>query len=158
VKALPVVLVAACALALAGCGSKPQSVTKTQYEHHLDGIGRKLYVAANGLGDSTATGIFNAKVDDLEGVLDDAGKELDGLKLADSAAQAQNKRLARAYHDLADEFEKVKDARRESYIRALKALDAVQRSRPARETLKAAAQLRKLGIRVPVFAVLGSSA
>ena len=145
-------------VALAGCGSKPQSVTKTQYEHHLDGIGRKLYVAANGLGDSTATGIFNAKVDDLKDVLDDAGRELDGLKLPDPAAQAQNKRLARAYHDLADELEKVKDARRESYIRALKALDAVQKSEPARETLKAAAQLKKLGIRVPVFAVLGSSA
>ena len=156
-KASRILILAACALVLAGCGKSVQTVTAAQYEHHLQGIGRKLYLAANGLGESTATQIFNDRVDALEKVVESAGDELDGLKLSKPAAQAQNKRLARAYHDLADEFEKVKDARRESYIRALKALDAVLTSAPARETQKAAAAFRKLGIRVPVFAVLGSS-
>ena len=148
-----------CALGVSGCGGKKQQpVTKAQYEHHLDGIGRRLYVAANGLGESTATQIFNDKVDALENVLEDAADELDGLKLSNPAAQTQNERLAHAYHDLADTFEGVKDARRESYIRALKALDAVQTSPAARETQRVAARLRKLGIKVPVFAVLGASA
>ena len=154
-KASRILVLGACALTLAGCGNSVQTVTKAQYERHLDGIGRKLYLAANGLGESTATGIFNERVDDLENVLADAGDELDGLKLTNTAQQAQNKRLAHAYHDLADRFEQVKDARRESFIRALKALDAVQASPPARETQKAAVALRKLGIRVPLFAVLG---
>ena len=156
-KALGILILAVCVVVLAGCGKSVQTVTAAQYEHHLQGIGRKLYLAANGLGESTATQIFNDRVDALEKVVEDAGDELDGLKLSKPAAQAQNKRLARAYHDLADEFEKVKDARRESYIRALKALDAVLTSEPARETRRVAAQFRKLGIRVPVFAVLGSS-
>jgi hypothetical protein len=153
-----ILVVGACALALVGCGGKKQEpVTKGQYEHRLDRIGRQLYLAANALGESTATEIFNEHVRKLEKVLDDAGDELDGLKLPAPAAQAQNERLAQAYHDLADEFDQVEDARRESYVRALKALDAVQKSPSARETIAAGRQLRKLGIKVPVFVQIGST-
>jgi microsomal dipeptidase-like Zn-dependent dipeptidase len=75
-----------------------------------------------------------------------------------TAVQAANDRLIRAYRDLKDEFEKVKDARRVSYKQAVAALVALEKSEPAKETIRAARQLRDLGVRVPVFATLGGSA
>ncbi len=142
---------------LAGCGKTEKDVTKAQYEQRLDRIGTNLYSAANNLGQSTATGIFNQNVQALQDVIDDSASELDGVRPPGIAAQAQNDRLVEAYRDLADEFDKVKDARRESYPRAIVALTAVQHSEPAQESLRAAAQLRKLGFKVPVSATIGGT-
>ena len=146
------------AVLLAGCGGKSeQDVTKKQYEQRIDKIGLNLYDAANELGQSTAIQAFNDGIGNLQDVLDDGADELDGLRPPGAAAQAANDRLVDAYRDLADEFDKVKDARRESFPRALRALQDVQKSPPARQTISAAADLRKLGFKVPVSAVLGSA-
>jgi hypothetical protein len=154
---LRVFLLASAVLALAGCGGKSeQAVTKTQYEQRLDGIGRDLYKAANALGQSTATQIFIDGVDKLQTVIHDAANELDGVRPPGAAAKAANHRLVRAFRDLEDEFEEVKAARRESFPRAVAALQRVQRSAPARETVAAAQRLRTLGFKVPVTATIGS--
>ena len=146
------------ALLLAGCGGKSeQSVTKQQYEQRLDRIGNDLYKAANALGQSTATQIFNDGIGQLQDVLDDAADELDGVQPPGAAAQHANDRLVSAYRDLADEFDKVKDARRESFPRAVTALQAVQRSEAARATIRAANDLRKLGFEIPVSATIGTT-
>ena len=150
--------VALVALLVAGCGGKSeQDVTKKQYEQKVDAIGLTLYDAANALGQSTATQVFNDGIGKLQDALEDGADELDGLRPPTAAAQAANDRLVDAYRDLADEFDKVKDARRESYPRALRALQDVQKSPPARATLAAAGDLRKLGFKVPSSAVLGSA-
>jgi hypothetical protein len=149
-------LVLVSALALAGCGSAPKDVTKAQYEQHLQAIGDNLYTSANSLGQSTATGVFNENVQKLQDAIDDGASDLNGLRPPGAEAQAANKRLVHAYRDLADEFDKVKDARRESYPKAIVALKAVQRSEPAKESIRAAAQLRKLGFNVPASTTIGS--
>jgi hypothetical protein len=150
--------VVALACVLAGCGSSPKHVTKAQYEQHLQTIGKNLYTAANQLGQSTATGPFNQNVQALQDTIDDSAHDLSGLRPPGAAAQAANKRLVHAYHDLSDEFDKVKDARRESYPKAIAALVAVQHSGPAKASIQAADDLRKLGFQVPVSATIGSSA
>jgi hypothetical protein len=146
------------ALAFAGCGSAPKDVTKAQYEQHLQTIGDNLYKSANALGQSTATGVFNENVQKLQDTIDNAAGDLNGLRPPGAEAQAANKQLVHAYGDLADEFDKVKEARRESYPKAIVALTAVQRSEPARQSIRAAMQLRRLGFKVPVSATIGSGA
>jgi hypothetical protein len=142
---------------LAGCGSKPKPVTRAQYEQQLQTIGDNLYTGANNLGQSTATGVFNDNVQKLQDTLNMSADDLNGLLPPGAEVQAANKRLVQAYRDLAKEFEKVKEARRDSYPKALAALVAVQRSEPAKESIRAAQQLRKLGIKVPTSATIGTS-
>jgi hypothetical protein len=154
----PSLLVVALACLLAGCGSSPKDVTKRQYEQHLQTIGTNLFTAANRLGQSTAIGPFNQNVQALQDTIDDSAHDLGGLRPPGAAAQAANKRLVQAYHDLSDEFDKVKDARRDSYPKAIAALIAVQHSEPAKASIRAAADLRKLGFAVPSSATIGSSA
>jgi hypothetical protein len=146
------------ALVATGCGSKPKPVTKAQYEQRLAQIGHDLYVAANALGSTTNTQIFNNNVDKLKKVVHDAAKELNGVRPPGVAAQRQNARLVRAYGELEKQFDKVKDERRISYPRAIAALQAVQKSAAAQQTIAAAQQLRKLGFNVPVFATIGGAA
>ena len=145
-------------LVLAGCGTAPKHVTKQQYEAHLQTIGTNLYNAANNLGQSTAIGPFNENIQKLQDVIHDSGSDLSHLIPPGAAAQAANKRLVKAYHDLSEQFDKVKDARRESYPKAIAALTAVLGSEPAKESIRAAGQLRKLGFKVPVSATIGSGA
>jgi uncharacterized lipoprotein len=147
--------VAALALALAGCsgGSSDKQVTKAQYEQKLEAIGHDLYKAANELGADTNTSIFNENLDALEKVLDDSADELDDVKPPLDARPA-NDRLVDAYRTLADDLEKVKDARRESYPRAIAALKAVQHSAAARATRRAVQELRRLKYKVQVFVTL----
>jgi len=154
----PSVIALALVCVLAGCGSSPKDVTKQQYEQHLQAIGTNLYRAANNLGQSTAIGPFNQNVQALQDTIDDSAHDLRGLRPPGAAAQAANKRLVHAYGGLKDEFDKVKDARRESYPKAVAALVAVQRSDAAKESIRAAAELRKLGFKVPTSATIGSSA
>jgi hypothetical protein len=146
------------ALAFAGCGSAPKDVTKAQYEQHLQTIGDNLYKSANALGQSTATGVFNENVQKLQDTIDDSARDLNGLRPPGTEAQAANKQLVHAYGDLADEFDKVKEARRDSYPKAIVALTAVQSSAPARDSIRAAMRLRRLGFKVPVSATIGSGA
>jgi hypothetical protein len=146
------------ALVATGCGSKPKPVTKAQYEQRLQAIGRQLYLAANALGSSTNTQIFNNNIDKLKKVVHDAAKDLNGVRPPGLAAQRQNDRLVHAYRELEKQFDKVKDERRISYPRAVAALQAVQKSPAAQETISAARQLRKLGFKVPVFATIGGAA
>jgi hypothetical protein len=153
-----VLLAVLLALVAAGCGSKPKPVTKAQYEQRLAGIGHNLYLAANALGGSTNTQVFNDNVDKLKKVVHDAANELNGVRPPGLAAQQQNERLVRAYRALEKQFDKVKEERRISYPRAIAALQAAQKSPAARETIGAAQQLRKLGFKVPVFATIGGSA
>ena len=75
---------------------------------------------------------------------------------ADVFASASPKYTELAYRDLADQFDHVKDARRDSYPKAIAALLAVQHSEPAKASIRAAERLRKLGFRVPVSATIGS--
>jgi hypothetical protein len=141
----------------AGCGgAKPKPVTKTVYETRIDAIGTSLYTAANGLGESTAIQTFNDNVQKIQDALDDGAHELHLMLPPGAKAQAANDRLVDAYHGLEDEFDKVKDARRESYPKAIAALVAVQHSAAAKDSLRAAADLRKLGFEVPVSATIGS--
>ncbi len=143
---------------LAGCGGKSeQQVTKAQYEQRLEKIGHDLFLAAKGLGESTNTQIFIDGVDKLQDVVNDAADELDGVRPPGTGAQAANDRLVDAYRELGDEFDKVKDARRESFPRAVAALQQAQKSAGARETISAAERLRQLGFEVPVFATIGST-
>jgi len=153
----PAVILALVALLVAGCGgTKERDVTKQEYEKQVDAVGLKLYQSANGLGESTAIQAFNDAVGVIQDSLNDGADKLDGLRPPDAGAQDANDRLVAAYRDLADEFDKVKDARRESFPRAVKALQELQKSPAARETIAAAAQLRKLGYTIPSSAVLGS--
>jgi hypothetical protein len=141
----------------AGCGgAKPKPVTQAVYERRVDAIGTSLYTAANGLGESTATQVFNDNVQNIQDALDDGAHELHLMLPPGAKAQAANDRLVDAYHDLEDEFDKVKDARRESYPKAIAALVAAQHSTAAKQSLRAAADLRKLGFKVPVSATIGS--
>jgi hypothetical protein len=153
-----VLLTVLLALVATGCGSKPKPVTKAQYEQRLAQIGHDLYLAANALGSSTNTQIFNNNVDKLKKVVHDAAKDLNGVRPPGLAAQQQNARLVHAYRELEKQFDKVKDERRISYPRAIAALQAVQKSPAAQQTIAAAQQLRKLGFKVPVFATIGGSA
>src|SRR5947207_15067847 len=72
-RASLLVAVAVAAVALAGCGGiKEKDVTKAQYEQQLQQIGDDLFKAANNLGQSTATGIFNANVQKLQDTIHDS--------------------------------------------------------------------------------------
>lgn len=154
-----IVLAALVAAFATGCGGKSEkAVTKAQYDQRVDQLGRDLYSAANNLGQSTNRQIFIDGVDALEKVVSDGADALDAMRPPGTAAQAANDRLIRAYRDLKSEFEKVKAARRVSYKQAVAALVALQKSEPAKETIRAAEQLRKLGFKVPVFATLGGTA
>ena len=156
-RASLLVAVAVAAVALAGCGGiKEKDVTKAQYEQQLQQIGDDLFRAANNLGQSTATGIFNANVQKLQDTIHDSADSLDAMRPPGVKAQAANDDLIRAYRDLADQFDHVKDARRDSYPKAIAALLAVQHSEPATASIRAAERLRKLGFRVPVSATIGS--
>jgi hypothetical protein len=151
------VILALVALLVAGCGgTKERDVTKQEYEQQLDAVGLTLYDAANALGDSTAIQPFNDAVGGIQDALDNGADKLDGLRPPDAGAQEANDKLVAAYRDLSDDFDKVKDARRESFPRAVKALQQVQKSPAARETVAAAAKLRKLGYTIPSSAVIGS--
>ena len=145
---------AALVVAFAGCGGDGEKqVTKAQYEQKLEQIGHDLYKAANALGASSNTSIFIDNLDKLEQVLKKSADELHGVKPPLDARPA-NDRLVDAYRKLAGQVDKVKDARRESYARALAALKAVQRSTAAQETREAARELRKLSYIVPVSTTL----
>jgi hypothetical protein len=141
-----VLLLAACALALvaAGCGSKPKPVTKAQYEQQLQRLGDDLVNTGSQIGQHLDTATFNEDISTFQDHLRDASKELKGVKPPPNA-QGPNKRLADAFHDLADALDPVKDARRKSLPEAGKAFAVARDSAPAKAGRDAVQRLKKLG-------------
>jgi len=142
-------LVVSCAAALvvAGCGSKPNPVTKAQYEQELQRLGDDLVNAGSQIGQHLDTASFNQDISNFQDHLRDASKELKGVK-PPTNAQGPNERLADAFHDLADALEPVKDARRQSLPEAGKAFAVARASAPARQGRSAVRQLSRRGYAV----------
>ena len=143
-RASLVVVVAALALVATGCGSKPKPVTKAQYEQQLQRLGDDLVNAGSQIGQHLDIASFNQDVENFQDHLRDASKELKDVQ-PPANAQGPNKRLADAFHDLADALEPVKDARRQSLPKAAKAFAVARASAPARQGRAAVRQLQRRG-------------
>ena len=135
---------AALVVVLAGCGSSPKSVTKAEYQTEIQKVGADLTDAGSKLGKSIDIATFNESVDNFQTHLRDASKTLNGLK-PPANTQDVNKLLAGSFHDLADELEPVKDARRESIVKAREALAKVGKSQAVEDGRTAIQKLQKLG-------------
>ena len=142
VRALLLCLVAL--VAVTGCGSSPKQVTKAQYQVKLDTVGADLGRAGSQVGKAIDIATFNRDVENFQTHLRDAAKELKGVKPPPNT-QAANMMLANAFHDLADELEPVKDARRESIVKARAALLKVSKSQPIKAGRDAVKKLNRLG-------------
>jgi len=140
-------------LVLAGCGSSPKTVTKAEYQRELQRLGQDLTDAGSQLGQSIDIATFNQNVDNLHDHLRDAADELRGMK-PPADVQAANKRLADALDDFADQLDSVKDARRESIVRARAALLRVSKSEGVREARAATRELKRKGYEIGQFGAL----
>ena len=135
---------AAVLVVLAGCGSSPKTVTKAEYQTEIQTVGADLTAAGSQLGKSIDIATFNESVTNFQTHLRDASKKLNGLK-PPADTQDVNKLLAGSFHDLADELEPVKDARRESIVKARAALAKVGKSQAVEDGRTAIQKLQKLG-------------
>jgi hypothetical protein len=140
-------------LLLAGCGSSPKTVTKAEYQRELQRLGQDLTDAGSQLGQSIDIATFNQNVDNLHDHLRDAADELRGMK-PPADVQAANKRLADALDDFAGQLDSVKDARRESIVRARAALLRVSKSEGVREARAATRELKRKGYEIGQFGSL----
>ncbi|MDQ2967938.1 MAG: hypothetical protein M3R37_06425 [Actinomycetota bacterium] len=138
---------AALLVALAGCGSSPKTVTKAEYQTHLQKTGRAVTLAGQQLGKVITISEFNGAVTDLQEALRDGEKELGGLQ-PPADARAANKRLAQAFGDLADALEPVKEARRVSIVKAREALGKLGETEAIKEGRAAIQALNRLGYAV----------
>ena len=138
------VSLAALLVALAGCGSSPKTVTKAQYQAQLAKSGQAITVAGQQLGKVITIAEFNGAVTDLQKALRDGEKTLNGLEPPENA-RAANKKLAKAFGDLADALEKVKEARRVSIVKARQALGDLGNTDAIKEGRAAIQELNKLG-------------
>ena len=138
------VSLAALLVALAGCGSSPKEVTKAQYEAQLRKSGEAVTIAGQQLGKVITIADVNGAVENLQKALRDAQKNLEGLQ-PPANARAVNKRLAKAFGDLADELEAVKEARRVSIVKAREALGNLAKLPAIKEGRAAIAELDRLG-------------
>jgi hypothetical protein len=138
---LVVVLVA---LVATGCGSKPKPVTKSQYQQQLQSLGDELVRDGSAIGQHLDIASFNQDISNFQDDLRDASKQLKGLK-PPPKAQGPNKRLADAFHDLADALDPVKEARRKSLPEAGKAFGVARESAPAKAGRAAVKRLKDLG-------------
>jgi hypothetical protein len=129
---------------LAGCGSEPKPVTKAQYEQQLQLLGADLVKAGSQIGQNIDISSFNEDISTFQDRLKQASKELKGVQ-PPADAQGPNERLANAFHDLADTLEPVKDARRESFPKGVKAFNAARHSPAARQGRAAIRQLQQRG-------------
>jgi hypothetical protein len=135
---------AALLVVLAGCGSSPKTVTKAEYQTEIQTVGADLTAAGSQVGKSIDIATFNESVDNFQTHLRDASKTLNGLK-PPADTQDVNKLLASSFHDLADELEPVKEARRESIVKAREALAKVLKSQAVKDGRTARKELQKLG-------------
>ena len=138
------VSLAALLVALAGCGSSPKEVTKAQYEAQLRKSGEAVTIAGQQLGKVITIADVNGAVENLQKALRDSQKKLEGLQ-PPANARAANKRLAKAFGDLADELEAVKEARRVSIVKAREALGNLGKLPAIKEGRAAIAELDRLG-------------
>jgi hypothetical protein len=129
---------------LAGCGSSPKTVTKAQYQEQLSKSGQAVTIAGQQLGKVIMIAEFNSAVTDLQKALRDGEKNLNGLQ-PPANARAANKRLARAFGDLADALEAVKEARRVSIVKARQALGELGKTDAIKEGRAAIKELDRLG-------------
>ena len=134
----------ALALAVAGCGSAPKPVTKAEYQNRLQEVGADLTAAGSQLGKSIDIATFNQSVANFQKHLRDASKKLNGLKPPPDSREA-NKLLASSFHDLADELEPLKAARRKSITVARETLAKIGKSQAVADGRKAITKLRTLG-------------
>jgi len=132
------------ALVATGCGSKPKPVTKSQYQQQLQSLGDELVRAGSAIGQHLDIASFNQDISNFQDDLRDASKQLKGLKPPPNA-QGPNKRLADAFHDLADALDPVKEARRKSLPEAGKAFGVARESAPAKAGRAAVKRLKDLG-------------
>ncbi|MBA3734542.1 MAG: hypothetical protein H0W90_05000 [Actinobacteria bacterium] len=135
---------AALLVVLAGCGSSPKTVTKAQYQTEIERVGADLSDAGSQVGKLRDIASFNQSVENFQEHLRDASKKLKGLK-PPANTQDVNKQLAGSFHDVADELEPVKDARRESIVEAGKALTKVAKSQTVKDGRAAIQRLKELG-------------
>jgi hypothetical protein len=146
--------VLALALVVAGCGSEPpRPVTKAQYQQELARIGAEAGAAGSELGRSIDIATFNGNVDKFADTLNDLAGELDGLKPPPNV-RAANSLLADSFRGFADEMEPVKDARRESIVKAREALGKVGKSQAVVDARRAIKQLEEKGYNVPELSAL----
>jgi hypothetical protein len=146
-------IVLAFALVVAGCGSSPKAVTKAQYQSDLQRLGQDLTDAGSQLGQSIDIATFNGNVDNLRDHLHDAAHELHGLK-PPSDVQSANDKLADALDDFAGQLEAVKEARRQSIVKARDALLKVSKSPAVRDARQATRELKQKGYDVGQFGSL----
>lgn len=146
-------LVALAALVAAGCGSSPKTVSKAEYERELQRIGQDLTDAGSELGRSIDIATFNGNVDKLRDQLNESADELRGLK-PPADVQDANSRLADALDDFADELEPVKEARRESIVKARAALLRVSKSDAVKQARAAVRELKAKGYDIGQFGSL----
>jgi hypothetical protein len=157
---VPTVVTRACVLAVAllavvaaGCGSSPEVVTKAKYERELKRLGDDLTNAGSELGRSIDIATFNANVDNLHEHLEDAADDLHGLKPPPNV-RAANDRLADALDQFADLLDEVKEARRQSIVKARQALIRVSRSPAVRQARAATRELKRKGYDIGEFGSL----
>jgi hypothetical protein len=145
----------ACVVALvaSGCGSSPKPVTKAQYEQKVQQLGADLVRAGSQVGQHLDISTFNEDISNLQNELRDASKELKGVK-PPTNAQGPNEQLAGGLHDLADQLEPVKDARRKSLPEGARAFRTALLSAPARQGRQAVRQLKRQGYDVGQMAAL----
>jgi hypothetical protein len=137
----------ALAVALAGCGSSPKTVTKAQYQAQLTKSGQAITIAGQQLGKVITIADFNGAVSDLQKALRDGKKNLEGLE-PPANTRAANKHLAQAFGDLANGLEPVKEARRVSIVKAREALGKLGDSAAIKNGRAAIIQLNNLGYSV----------
>jgi hypothetical protein len=135
---------AALLLALAGCGSSPKPVTKAQYQTELMKAGQAVTLAGQQVGKVITIAEFNGAVTDLQKALRDGEKTLSGIEPPENA-RAANKKLAKAFGDLADALEKVKEARRVSIVQAREAMGELGKTDAIKEGRAAILELNNLG-------------
>ena len=131
-------------LVVAGCGSSPKNVTKAQYQAQLEKSGQAITIAGQQLGKVITIAEFNGAVTDLQKALRDDEKTLSGLE-PPANARAANKKLAKAFGDLADALENVKEARRVSIVKARQAMGDLGKTDAIKEGRAAILELNNLG-------------
>jgi hypothetical protein len=141
------------AAGVAGCGSEPRDVTKAQYQKELERVGKEASDAGSELGRSIDIATFNANVDKFQETLHDVADDLEGLRPPANVRDV-NARFADALNGFADELEPVKEARRESIIKARDALGKVGRSNPVKDARAAIRELKQKGYDVPSLSAL----
>jgi hypothetical protein len=146
-------IVLALAFVVAGCGGSPKMVTKAQYQSELQRLGQDLTDAGSQLGQSIDIATFNGNVDNLRDHLRDAADDLRGLKPPANVRPANDK-LADALDDFADQLESVKEARRQSIVKARDALLRVSNSAAVGNARAATRVLKSKGYKIGQFGSL----